>query len=232
MRTIFTFILAVIVVACQTKPKHNTTVSGYIKGLQKGTLYLQKIQDTAYITLDSIVINKEQEFELGCDLKEPEVLYLTLSEAIDAERILFFSNSAGTTTINTTLKRFTSDAKIEGGKQQALLEEYNTNLVRFKDKELELLETSLNAQRLGKDSLLNSSENQREMNLKRQYLYTINFAVNNSNSEVAPYVALADVYAAKITFLDTIYNSLSPTIANSKYGRMLDQYIRDIKSDN
>ena len=119
---------------------------------------------------------------------------------------------------------------IVGGDQHELLEEYNATLVRFKDKELKLLETSLNAQRLKNDSLLQASENQREKNLKRQYLYSINFAINNSNSEVAPYVALADVYAAKPTLLDTIYNSLSPSIAKSKYGVMLGQYIQNIKA--
>ena len=230
MRNIFTFVLALIITSCSTEPKYNTRVSGLVKGLQKGTLYLQKIKDTTYTTLDSIVVNKEQEFQLGCDLAEPEVLYLTLSKNIDAERILFFSN-LGTTTINTSLKRFTSDAEIVGGDQQTLLEQYNANLIRFKDRDLELLEIALNAQRLGKDSLLNATEIQREKNLKRQYLYTINFAINNGDSEVAPYIALADVYAAKIAFLDTINKSLSPKVSNSKYGLLLDQYIQKIKSE-
>lgn len=229
MRLVFTCILIIIAIGCGTEPKYNTMVTGHIKGLQKGTLYLQKIQDTTYATLDSIAINKEQEFQLGCNLKEPEVLYLSLAKGVNAERILFFSTS-GITTINTSLKRFTSDAVIVGGDQHELLEEYNATLVRFKDKELELLETSLNAQRLKNDSLLQASENQREKNLKRQYLYSINFAINNNNSEVAPYVALADVYAAKPTLLDTIYNSLSPSIAKSKYGVMLGQYIQNIKA--
>lgn len=230
MRTVLTLLLAAITVGCSSKPEHNTSVTGFVKGLQKGTLYLQSVQDTAYVTLDSIIIDKEQNFELSCNLEEPEVLYLSLSKSNEAERISFFSSSKPTV-INTTLKRFISDATIKGGVQQTLLEDYNKNIVRFKDKELELLETSLNAQRLGNDSLFDITENQRQMNVRRQYLYSINFAINNSNSEVAPYIALADIYDAKVTFLDTIYNSLSPAIAKSKYGVMLNDYIQDIQSE-
>lgn len=230
MRTVLTILLAAITFGCSSKPKYNTTVTGFVKGLQKGTLYLQSVKDTAYVTLDSINIDKEQNFELGCNLEEPEVLYLSLSKINEAERISFFSSSKPTV-INTTLKQFISDARIEGGVQQSVLAEYNTNIIRFKDKELELLETSLNAQRLGNDSLFIITEEQRQMNVRRKYLYSINFAVNNSNSEVAPYVALADIYDAKLNFLDTIYNSLSPTIAKSKYGIMLNDYIQDIRSE-
>lgn len=230
MRTFFVLIIVAISLGCSSESKYNTSIKGLVKGLQKGTLYLQSVKDTAYVTLDSIVIEKEQGFELKCNLKEPEVLYLGLSKDNEAERIAFFS-SPGTTLINTTLKRFKTDAKIEGGNQQQLLEQYNANLIRFKDIELELLESSLNAQRKGNDSLLKVSENKREMNLKRKYLYSINFAINNRDSEIAPYVALADVYDANITFLDTIYNSLNPKIAASKYGLMLKDFILKVKSE-
>ena len=58
----------------------------------------------------------------------------------------------------------------------------------------------------------------RDKNLKRQYLYTINFAINNNKSEIAPYIALTDISDAKFKYLDTIYNSLSQNIKASKYG--------------
>ena len=67
-----------------------------------------------------------------------------------------------------------------------------------------------------------------DKNLKRQYLYSINFAINNNDSEVAPYIALSDVFDAKSSFLDSIYNSLTPRISESKYGVILKEYLEKI----
>lgn len=230
MKNYFILIVLFSIIACGTEPKQNTTVSVTLKGLQKGNVYLQKFKDTAYTTIDSLSVKGEQAFQLGCQLDEPEVLYLSLSKAIDAERIQFFADE-GLTTINTTLKRFVYDAKIEGSKQQKLLEDYRDNLSRFKNKHLELMEVSLNAQRLGNEKEVTAVEKQMETNLKRQYLYSINYAINNKDNEVAPYIALSDVYDANPTFLDTIYNSLTPRIAVSKYGVILKDYLKKITSE-
>ena len=106
------------------------------------------------------------------------MLYLGRSESLDTERITFFAH-IGTTTINTSLKRFKFDAKINGGPQQKILEDYNANIKRFKNLDLELLEALLNAQRLNDTAKAEQKKAQRATNLKRQYLFSINFAVNN-----------------------------------------------------
>ena len=171
MNRIFQFFLLTALVGCNTAPKHNATVSSTIKGLQKGTAYLQMFQDSAYITVDSLSIKGTEFFVLSCELQEPEVLYLSLSNQPTAERIEFFA-SEGNTTINTSLKRFVYDAKIEGNVQQELLNDYRANLTRFKNKQLELIEASLNAQRTSNKQDIISTENEIEINLKRQYLYS------------------------------------------------------------
>ena len=231
MKKYFILIVLFSIIACGTEPNQNTTVSVTVKGLQKGMVYLQKFQDTTYISIDSLSVKGEQAFQLGCQLDEPEVLYLSLSKLMDAERIQFFADE-GLTTINTTLKRFVYDAKIEGNKQQKLLKDYRDNLSRFKNKHLELMEVSLNAQRLGNEKEVTAVEKQMETNLKRQYLYSINYAINNKDNEVAPYIALSDIYDANSTFLDTIYNSLTPRIAASKYGLILKDYLKKITPED
>lgn len=230
MNRIFQFLFLTTLVGCNTAPKHNATVSSTVKGLQKGTAYLQKFKDTTYITVDSLSIKGTEFFILGCELLEPEVLYLSLSNEPTAERIEFFA-SEGNTTINTSLKRFVYDAKIEGNIQQKLLNDYRANLTRFKNKQLELIQASLNAQRTSNNQDVISTKNEMEVNLKRQYLYSINYAVSNNDNEVAPYIALSDVYDANPKYLDTIYNSLTPRIAASKYGVILKDYIEKIKPE-
>lgn len=229
MQKFYPLFLIIALLSCHDTAVKNTTVNGTVKGLQKGTLYLQKVQDTAYITLDSIFIKGEREFQLACNLEEPEMLYLGRSESLDTERIPFFAH-IGTTTINTTLKRFKFDAKINGGPQQKILEDYNANIKRFKNLDLELLEALLNAQRLNDTAKAEQKKAQRATNLKRQYLYSVNFAVNNKSSEIAPYIALADLYDTQKNYLDTIYNGLTPAVSASKYGVILKNFIASLES--
>ena len=165
-------------------------------------------------------VKGEKEFELSCNLEEPEILFLSLSKNSNSEKIPFFGYD-GITKINTSVDRFNFDAEIIGGPQQNLFETYNKNIKKFKNKELELLETFLNAQRLNDQNKIDRASEMRDKNLKRQYLYTINFAINNNKSEIAPYIALTDISDAKFKYLDTIYNSLSQNIKASKYGTFL-----------
>jgi len=221
--------LAILIMSC-TQPSKNTTVSGNIKGLQKGTLYLQHVKDEGFTTLDSLEMTSTTDFQLGCDLDEAEVLFLSLSKELDAERISFFADQ-GHTTINTTLKRFKYDAQIEGSDQQKLLESYYKNIERFKNQKLELIEAQLNAQKDG--NLERSDSLQVKINkiVQRSYLYSINFALNNKDSEVAPFVAVSEIYDANVKYLDTINKVLPPKIANSKYGIILEEYIKTIKTE-
>ena len=224
------FLILIFLATACSQPSKTMTVNGSIKGFQKGTLYLQRVDDGRFLTLDSLAMNSTTDFELGYDLEEAELLFLSFSEDINAERISFFTDK-GVTTINTSLKRFKYDAQIEGGTQQQLLDTYYKNIGRFKDQRLEAMEGQLNAEKGGNqdqaDSLLAVMDNI----TKRSYLYTVNFAINNKDSEVAPFVAVSEIYDANVKFLDTINNVLPPKIANSKYGIILEAYIETLKSE-
>ena len=62
--------------------------------------------------------------------------------------------------------------------------------------------------------------------LRRKYLYTTNFAVNHADYDVAPYVAVAEIYDINLKFLDTIEKSMTPKIAKSLYGKKLKKLIK------
>ena len=61
---------------------------------------------------------------------------------------------------------------------------------------------------------------------KRQYLYSLNFAVNNGNSPVAAFIALNDFSQSSKVLLDTINNSLTKEVQESKYGKMLNNFLK------
>ena len=111
------------------------------------------------------------------------------------------------------------------------MESYYKNIERFKNQKLELIEAQLNAQKEGNSAAADSLQIKMDKIVQRTYLYSINFALNNKDSEVAPFVAVSEIYDANVKYLDTINKVLPPKIANSKYGIILEEYIKTIKSE-
>jgi hypothetical protein len=213
------------------KDTKDMTVKGHIKGLKKGTIYLKKANDSTIVIVDSTTVNGTSSFEMYADIDSPEMFFIELDKTTKAdERLSFFGNN-GITEINTTLKDFAYKAEIKGSKQQALIEEYLTMMSKFNDRNLDLITSKIEAYN-SKDTIsYQKFDKQINSFTKTKYLYTTNFAVNNKDSEVAPYLALTEIYNANITLLDTINNSLTKEIKNSKYGIALDKYISKIKTE-
>lgn len=212
--------------ACSTEEK-NLTVKAQVQGLKKGTLYLQKIEDTSLVTLDSVVVNGQQDFILETYIESPQALYLYLNKVDNSQyddRLIFFAEP-GEMAVNTTLKNFETDAVVEGSKNQDKLSEYRSMIQKFNGKNLELIKANLLAQQNEDQNSIDSTERAHENLLKRKYLYTVNFAINNKDMEVAPYLAISEIFDANLKYLDTVYTSLTPKVKESLYGQSLKEYL-------
>ena len=119
----FVFLLAILFSCGKTKTASDLTVKVTIKGLKKGTVYLKKAQDTTIITVDSLVINGELPIKLHSSLESPEMFFLQLNKNTKQDENISFFADKGITEINTSLKDFAFDAKINGSKQQKVLED-------------------------------------------------------------------------------------------------------------
>jgi hypothetical protein len=228
MKKLVILLLLIIVVSCE-KEVADFTLIGTIDGLKKGTVYLERFEDSTYIAIDSLVIKGDLSFQLTTSLDEPEVLFLRLNKNDNDKAIIPFFAAKGVTKINSTLENFTIDAKIKGSKQQKVLEEYIAMMSKFNDRNLDLLKERFEA--FKENDTTASIENENEYNslVKRKYLYTINFAVNNANSEVAPYLALSEMPNVNPKFLDTIYNALTDSVKVSRYGKQLRVFLEEQK---
>ncbi|NNF18824.1 MAG: DUF4369 domain-containing protein [Flavobacteriaceae bacterium] len=221
-------LLTLLIVACGKDPEKTMVVTGNVAGLKKGTLYLQKIQDSSLVALDSMEISGDGKFSFETSLESPELFYLYLEKEDRNDfndRISFFGE-AGTITVNTQWNAFEGKAKISGSKTHEKLEEYRNNMSRFNTRNLEIIQTASKPE-YREDSIAMDSLNQlNEKNILRGYLYALNFALNNKDSEVAPFIALTEVPDANKKYLDSIYGSLTPEVADSKYGRALSEYLQ------
>ncbi len=232
-QTLYVFLLLLIVSSCgKTDTESTMTVSGKVKGLKKGTLYLQHLSDSTLIVIDSLQVDRDGNFSFKTELESPEIFYLYLSKKDYNEvndRITFFGEP-GNITINTSWNTFDTKPKIEGSKTHKKWEEYQKTMSKFNMRSLEIAQGSLRS-KTPLDSLQTDSiQKLGSLNMKRGYAYALNFALNNKDSYVAPYIALHEVPDANIKYLDSINNSLTPEVADSKYGRALKEHLERMKT--
>lgn len=216
-----------LITSCEKKESDkNLHIVGNIKGLKKGTLYIQKVIDTSLVAIDTIQIDGDSHFTSDIDLKSPEMFYLFLDRGVtnSLDNNLPFFVEPGTITIETELERFLSGAKITGSKNNDKYQEFKKVKTRFTDENLVLMEQKLNAFKNNNTKVIDSIELLQDRNTRRFYLYTTNFAVTNKDFELAPYLALSEIPDINFKFLDTIQKSMTPKVAQSYYGKKLTTY--------
>jgi len=232
-KSIIAFFTLLLLASCNKEvSKTNLHLTGNIKGLKKGTLYIQRVVDTSLVAIDTITIDGNSKFETDIDLKSAEMLYLFLDRGVTNSmdnNILFFAEP-GNINIDTNLDSYISSAKITGSKNQEKYEEYQKINTRFRDENLDMIEQKFNAVKSNNSKALDSINTKQDNNTRRKYLFATNFAINNREYEVAPYIALSDIYDINIKYLDTIQKSMSPKVAQSLYGKKLTQYVAKIKA--
>lgn len=218
-------------IACGKETKGNLTISGNIDGLKEGTIFLQKIQDTVLVTLDSLVVNGDANFTFSTTIDEPEVLYIYLDKRDFNDlndRVEFFAEP-GKMTFNTTLRRFVKDAKVTGSKNQKDLEAFKQFMTKYNTKELMLLRDGMDAQKESDAEKVTEINTKIANYAKSRMRYILNYAITNADKEISPYVVTTETYDANIKFLDTIYKRLTPKIAASKYGKKLKELVEKRK---
>ena len=221
--------LLLALISCKNNTKTELQLTGNIEGLKQGKLILKKIEDTNFVSVDTIIFDGKSQFETSLELKEPEVLYIFLdrgkTESID-NSLMFFAEP-GLMTFNTTLEKFYADAKFKGSKHHDVYDEYLKMKQKFTEKNIEWINYELK----NRDKKINfDSINQlRAKNEKLKTLYALNFAKNNKNLHLAPFILISDIKVTKIDYLKEVYDALTPEIKKGKYGVELKRIIDDLE---
>ena len=216
----------ILFIACSSN-EDKMTLTGNVKGLKKGTLLLQKIQDSLLVSVDSVLVNGNSLFSFKETILEPEIYYLNVrleNGILKDDRISFFAES-NPINISTTLTNFAIDAKVTGSNNQEKYKTYKKIIDRYSDINLELIEQSFEAKKQGNDSLAIKLNSHQNSILAKKYLATISFALSNKDFEISPYLMVSHVNDTKLVYLDSVYNNLTPKIKDSKYGKDLESLI-------
>lgn len=229
MKRVITILIFIFVVVACGKKQGNMVVKGQIKGLKKGTLYLQKMQDTLVVSVDSVQLFGDDKFVLSDNVESPVMYYLTFDGNKQEKKLMFFGEK-GEITINDKVEEFGWKPVITGSKNQEVMERFNEINRKFKLKRLDFIAKDIEA-RAQKDTLkVAELEKAYKKMVRRKFLFTTNFAINYKDSEAAPYIALSELFDAKLYLLDTINNSLTKRVKESEYGKRLNKFVTDIKA--
>lgn len=217
---------AIAVIACSKENENTMYVKATVKGLKKGTFYLQKQVDSMVVSVDSISVNGSEDFLMTDKVLSPEMYYLTLGNS--SKRISFFGEK-DSINIYSQLDLFEVKAIIKGSKNQDLLTDFSDMQQKFNDQKLDLMKEEFDARKIGSQDSIDQVAIKLKRWERKKYLYMTNFAVKNANYEVAPYIAITELVDANIKLLDTVNKSMSPEVRESKYGQQLVEFIKDIK---
>ncbi|MFP9115551.1 DUF4369 domain-containing protein [Flavobacterium sp. RHBU_3] len=236
MKKILAVVAALTLFTACKKEDHGDTnvhITGNIKGFKQGRLFIKKYNDSTLVTIDTINVDGDSKFESHLKMDSPDMLYLVIdrgtTESID-DNLMFFAEP-GNVTIDTKLDYFYAQAKIKAGPNQDKFAEYEKTIRRYTDMNLELVAKNMEATKQGNATRLDSISKAMDSNTKRRYLFTANYALNNGKYEVAPYIVLKEIPDINLKYLDTISKSMTPKVAASKYGKVLNEYIKERKKE-
>ena len=221
---------SILAFACSSKKEGNMIVKGQIKGLKKGTLYLQKMNDTVLVSVDSMALLGDDKFILTDDVESPEMYYLTFDGNTNEKSLMFFGEK-GEITINDKLEEFGFRPVITGSKNQEVMDKFRDINRKFQDQRLEFIKRDMEARQAKDEELIKQVAVDYKRMMRRRFLFSTNFAIANADNEAAPYIALSELYDANIMLLDTINNSLSDKVKNSNYGKRLQKFVSRIKTE-
>ena len=195
-------VVGLLFISCAGDTKNTMTVNGSIKGLKKGTLYLQQLQDTILKNIDSLEIKGNGDFSFKTEVASPDIyyLYLVKNDNNDINDRITFFGEPGNITVETSWDSFDFAATVKGSATNDSLT--IDSLIKLEDK-----------------------------NIYRSYAYALNFALNNKDSYVAPYIAVVEVANANVKYLDSIHKMLTPEVASSKYGMQLKKHLEEVKKE-
>ena len=216
---------------CTNEVDKNLTISGSIKGLRKGKLYLQKyINDSILVNIDSLKIEGVENFEFNDSLSEAQFYFLTLKKDetdTTLQKIPFFAEK-GKIRINTRLNTFLSSAKIDGSENQILWDEYLMIMRKFNNQNIDLVKDYL--EKKGEfDSKQRDKIFEKKNNLlnRKKILFSLNFAMNNSDKEISAYIGIYELNNISKKYLDSLYSKLNTEIKNSYYGKRLKKLVNN-----
>src|SRR5690554_555428 len=145
-------------IGCAKQDTTKMNVTSTVKDLKKGTILLQKFEDTLLVTVDSLVVDGNADFAFSDYVESPEIYYLFVrlkDGSLKDDRITFFAENKDIN-ITTNLKQFGSAAIVTGSENDKAYREFLRLKERYVARNLDLIEERLKLSKNASDSIKQS----------------------------------------------------------------------------
>ena len=205
---------------------------GYLRGKQTATT-----SDGLPVLYGVVSLGSEQPGPLwvidGVRTSRPPSSVRSIADQIREVNVLKYSEAskygsqgaAGVIEVNTILSSnslgsYKRSFEVRGKKNIELMEEFKIFEKQFMSKRDELNDKRKIFIEINDVERLDSIQKLLEVLQYKSYLYTANFAINNSDSEIAPYLGVKKIADAKIKILEAIEEKLTEKVKKSRYGKI------------
>jgi len=215
----------VILVSCTGRKENQYIVSGTVKGSDTGTVYLQKMDSTSWVNIDSAAIKKGT-FEFKGSVTVPEK-YKLIIKGQHYSFPFFIENSDIKLVVHADS---TGKIEVTGSATQDLFNQYVAKSdsmegkMKILDKEYSKADSLHDTATLKK---LEARFDAMDLDIKNMI---INFAKAHGKSVISPYLILQNSYRFELPELVSVSASFDTSINASKYSVAVTKRIAILKS--
>ena len=223
-KSILHLFFLLLIISC--KKENNNTAELHIKiqGLKNGEIILLRQKEASFSKIKTITIDGQNEVHTSIKLNGPEMLFLALNRkgSLSKDSLVGFFAEPTQMTLTSDLELFSNNLKVSGSKNQEAYYDYQSNIKKFGNQELDLIK-----QLIEQPEKTNEIQNRIDATKIKKQLYSINFAFNQRDLAIAPFLALHHFENSNPEIIDSLYSVMGTEARNSIYGKQL---FRTIKS--
>lgn len=227
MKKLFGLILLVAFLAScnQQTVKDSFTIKGNTDNDVSGMVYLQKRQDRAFISIDSVQA-VENKFEFTGTIDFPQVYYINIPET--KSLVPFFIENSD---IQIDLDTETIDnTKITGSASQDEYETYLNMLDKYEEKLSDAYTLYKKANELNEQDKIEMYDSIMYGLQKEREAFIVSYLQENGSLSSTPYIAYRNSYSFDIPQLESILNGFDESLQASVYLPPLTELLETMKS--
>lgn len=230
MKKVFLILtVATLVYACNNQQSSNNgngfAINGTVSGYDNGYVYLHKVVDNDLKNIDSIMVKKGK-FNLEGLVDFPEVYYLGFGDKRHLVPIFLENSDIEFTAQYDSLR----DATIKGSKTQDEMNQYNDELVPFRDKLKNLQVQYGEAQSNNDTAVMNQLGADYEKLMSERATFIENYIVSHNKSAIAPYILSTIYYSMETNKLDSIVSLFDQSLDKSSYTKMIKKKVETLRN--
>jgi hypothetical protein len=179
----------------------------------------------------------------GVRMGRPPMSIRSLATQIREVNVLKFAKASkygsqgagGVIEVNTVLSSknivsYDRSFEVKGKRNIELMKEFNVYEERFMSERDKLEDKRKILIELNEFERIDSIQKLLDLLILKSYLFTANFAINNSEQEIAPYLAIKKIPDARIEILESIEKELSDEVKKTHYGKSFQKLLNQRRS--